>query len=55
MLQHMYNMETSCVIYVKVGTLTQGEESKISHWTCNKMGIVQITVQHDLTVYISFK
>jgi hypothetical protein len=54
MLQVMDNMEASCVFYVKVGTFTHPEQSKISHLTVNKSGIVKLTVQHDLIVRVSF-
>jgi len=55
MLQDMDNMETSCIFYVKVGTFTHLEQSKTSLLTVNQMGIVRLTVQHDLIVSISFK
>jgi len=54
MLQGMDNMEASCIFYVKVGTFTHLEQSKTSHLTVNKSGIVRLTVQHDLIVSISF-
>jgi hypothetical protein len=54
MLQVMDNMEVSCIFYVKVGTFTQLEQRKISLITVHKMGIVKLTVQHDLIVSISF-
>jgi len=47
-------MEASCIFYVKVGTFTHLEQSKIFVMTVNKMGIVKLTVQHDLIVSISF-
>jgi hypothetical protein len=52
MLQVMDNMEASCVFYVKVGTFTHLEQSKISLLTVNKSGIVTLTVQHDKIVTI---
>jgi hypothetical protein len=54
MLLVMDNMEASCIIYVKVGTFTHLEQSKISLLTVNKLGIVTMTVQHDMIVSISF-
>jgi len=54
MLQDMDNMEASCVIYVKVGTFTHLEQSKISLLTVNQLEIVRLTVQHDLIVSVSF-
>jgi len=52
MLQVMDNMEASCVVYVKVGTFTHLEQSKISLLTVNNSGIVTLTVQHDMVVSI---
>jgi len=54
MLQVMDNMEARCVFYVKVGTFTHLEQSKISLLTANKSGIVTLTVQHDMIVNIIF-
>jgi len=54
MLQDMDNMEASCVFYVNVGTFTHLEQSKISLLTDNKIGIVWLTVQHALSVSVSF-
>jgi len=54
MLHVMDNMEASCVIYVKVGTFTHLEQSKISLLTVNKSGIVTLTVQHDMIVSVIF-
>jgi len=54
MLQVMDNMEASCIFCVMVGTLTHLEQSKILHLTVNTFGIVQLTIQHDLTVSVSF-
>ena len=50
----MDNMEASCVFYVKVGTFNQFEQSKICILTVNKMGIVRLTVQHDMIFSLSF-
>jgi hypothetical protein len=54
MLQVMDNMEASCVFYVKVGTCTHVEQSKILLPTVKKSGIVTLTVQHDLIVSVIF-
>ena len=54
MLQVMDNMEATCVFYVKVGTFSHLEQSKISLCTVNKSGIVTLTVQHDMIVCIIF-
>jgi len=54
MLQVMDNMEACCVIYVKVGTFTHLEQSKIFLLTVKKSGIVTLTVQHDLIVSVIF-
>ena len=54
MLQVMDNMEASCVFYVKVGTFTHLEQSKISLLTVNKSGIVTLTVKNDMIVSVVF-
>jgi len=54
MLQVMDNMEASCIFYVKVGTFTHLEQSKIFLLTVNESGIVTLTVQHDLIVSVIF-
>jgi len=54
MLQSMDNMEICCVVYVKVGTFTHLEQSKISLLTVIKTGIVRLTIQHHLIVRVSF-
>jgi len=54
MLQVIDNMEASCIFYVKVGTFTHLEQSKISLLTVNKSGIVMLTVHHDMIVSIIF-
>jgi hypothetical protein len=50
MLQVMDNMEASCICYVKVGTFTHLEQSKISHCTVNISGIVTLTILHNMIV-----
>jgi len=50
----MDNMEASCVFYVKVGTFTHLEQSKISLLTVNKSRIVTLTIQHDKIVSVIF-
>jgi len=54
MLQVMDYMEASCVFYVKVGTFTHLEQSKICLLTVNKSGIVTLPVQHDMIVSVIF-
>jgi hypothetical protein len=53
-LQVMDNMEASCVFSVKVGMFTHLEQCKITLITVNKMGMVKLTLQHDLIVSVSF-
>jgi len=54
MLQVMDNMEASFVLYVKVGTFTYLEQSKISLLTINKSGIGKQTEHYDLIVSVRF-
>jgi len=54
MFQDMDTIEASCVFYVKVGIFTHLEQFKICFLTVNTMGIVRLTVQHDLIVSVSF-
>jgi len=54
MLQDMDNMEASCILYVKVGFFNHHEQSKISLLNVNTMGIVRLTVQHNLIVSVNF-
>jgi hypothetical protein len=54
MLEVMANIDASCVFYVKVGTFTHLEQSKIVLLTVNKSGIVTLTVQHNLIVNVIF-
>jgi hypothetical protein len=54
MLQVKDNKEASCVFYIKVGTLTHLEQSKISLETFNKTGIVRLTVKHVFIISVSF-
>jgi len=54
MFQDMDSMEASCIIYVKVGMLNHLELSQIWLVTVNKLGIVRLTVQHDMIVSVSF-
>jgi len=54
MLQDMDNMEASCVFYVKVGTFTHPEQSKISLLTVNISGLVGLTVHYNIIGCISF-
>jgi len=50
----MDHMEASCVLYVKVGTLDQCEQSKFCVLTIAELGIVMITVQDDSTFSMGF-
>ena len=54
-MQVMDNMEASCVFYVKVSTFTHLEQSKISLLSVNKLGIVTLTIQHEMIVSDIFK
>jgi len=54
MVQGMDHMEASCVVYVKVGTLDQLEQSKLCVLTVTKLGIVMLTVQIDSIFSVSF-
>ena len=54
MLQVMDNMEASSVFYVKVGTFTHLEQSKISLFTVKKSGIETLTVRYDMIVSVIF-
>jgi len=54
MLQDMDIVVASWVFYVKVSTFTHLEPSKTSPLTVNKLGIVRLTIQHNLIVSISF-
>jgi hypothetical protein len=54
MLEVMDNMEASYIFYVKVGTFTHLEQSKIFPLTVNEAGIVTLTVQHDMIVNVIF-
>jgi len=50
----MDDTEACCVIDVKAGMPDRVQSSKISILTVTKMGIVMLTVQHDLIVSVSF-
>jgi len=52
MMQDIYHMEASRVIYVKVRTLDQLKKSKICVLTVISFGIVMQTVRHDLIVSV---
>jgi len=54
MLQVMGNMEARCVFYVKVGTFTHLEQSKISLLTVNYSRIVTLTVKLDIVLSLIF-
>jgi len=54
MLKDMDSIKTSCVFYVKVGMLNHPEHSQMRLVTVIIVGIVRLTVQHDLIVSVSF-
>ena len=54
MFQDMDTTEASCDLYFKVSTFTHPERSKTALLSGNELGIVRLTVQHDLIVSISF-
>ena len=54
MLQDMYNIEASCVLYVEVGTLNRLEPSKICVLTVNTLGIAMLTIHHDMIFSLCF-
>ena len=53
MMQGMDNMEASCILYVKVGTLVQLEQSNACILTVTKIRIVMLTIQHDMIFSLS--
>jgi len=54
MLHDMDNMEASFVFYVKVGMVTNLEQTKNALLTVNKTGIVRLTIHYDLIPSVSF-
>jgi len=54
MLQDMDNMEASCIFHVMVGIFTHLERNKPSLLSVNTMGIVRLTLKHDLIDSVSF-
>jgi len=54
MLQYMENIEATCIISIKVGTLTHLEQSRTYLLSVNKAGIIRLTVQHDFIVSVRF-
>jgi len=54
MLHDMDHMEASCIIYVKVGTFDQLEQSKICILTVTTLGIAMLTIQHELIFIVCF-
>jgi len=55
MLHVMVNIEACCIFYVKVGTFTHLEQSKISLLTVNTSRIVTLTVQLDMVDTVIFR
>ena len=54
MLQGMDDVEASWVFYVTVGTRDQLEQTTICVLTVTNIGIVMLTVQHDLIFRLYF-
>jgi hypothetical protein len=54
MLHGMDHMEASCIFYVKVGTFTNLEQSKICLLTVIKSGIQALTIRYDMIVRVVF-
>jgi len=54
MLQDMDHMEASRVLYVKVRTFDQLEQSKICVLTVISVGIVTLIVRYDIIVTVCF-
>jgi len=54
MLQDMDHMEASCIFYVKVGMFDQLEQSKICVLTVTTLGMIMLTVQHNLIFSLCF-
>jgi len=54
MLEDMDNIEASCDMYVKVTTYSHLEQSKTTLLIVNHLGMVRLTVHHDLIVSVSF-
>jgi hypothetical protein len=52
MLQERDHMEASCVLYVKVGSCDQFEQSTISVLTVTSLRIVMLTVYYDLLISV---
>jgi len=50
----MDHMEASCVIYVMVGIIDQLEQNKLDVSIGTTLGIVLLTIQHDLIVSLCF-
>jgi hypothetical protein len=54
MLQDMGHIDESCIFYVKVGMFNQLEQSKTCILTVTALGIVKLTIPHDLMCTICF-
>jgi len=54
-LQDMDPMEASCVGFVRVGTFDQVEERIISVLTTTTLGILMLTITHDLIFIVCFR
>jgi hypothetical protein len=47
-------MEASCIIYINIGMFGQLKQTKICLLAVTKLGIVMLTIQHELIFSISF-
>ena len=54
MLQDMNHMEASCVVYVKVRKFNQLKQSAICDSIVTSVGIVPLTIHHDLMLSLCF-
>jgi len=54
MLQDMKHIEATCIFYVKVGMFDQLEYSEICVLTVRTLGILMLSLQHDLIFSVSF-
>jgi len=54
MLLDMGNIDARCIFCVKVGMFIHLEQSKICYLTVNKLGILMLTIQHDLIISVCF-
>jgi len=55
MLEDMDDVEASCILYVKVVTFDRLEQCKVCVLTTTTIGMVILTIQHDMMFSLSFK